>query len=186
MRMGVVLAIIVGLASVAPSAAEPELPRAEGEAMSLNTFLLTYRCAVVERLAIIHENREQDVDRFFVLSLKHRMQSYVQCIFLDGDQRMLCEAASGFYATPAVQDRAYRLPPYRVAALDRLGFSTDDSEGNFQKMIEFDGVPDLAAVADLILSTLYEVYDARVGSNLKWDSPLADFDPRESDCVPIG
>ena len=186
MRLGSVLAVTLGLVVAAPPAAGQALPRAADEAMSLNTFLLNYRCAVVERLAIIHENREQGTNRYFVLSLKHRMQSYVQCIFLDGDQRMLCEAASGYYATPAVQDRAYRLPPHRVATLARLGFDTDDSQGNFQKMIEFDGAPDLAAVADLILSTLYEVYDARVGSNLKWHSPLADFDPRESDCIPIG
>ncbi|MEZ5826910.1 MAG: hypothetical protein R3D30_07310 [Hyphomicrobiales bacterium] len=188
MRLRVLQAIaMIAITFAGPAAAQSGgIPVEQDDAMTLHTFLLTYRCAVVERLQMIHDNRDRKRDRFIVLAMRLRPQSYVQCIFLDGDRRVLCEASSGFYATPAVQDRSYRLPEYRVAALARLGFSTDDSEGNFQKLITFDGEPDLAVIADLILSTLYEVYDARIGSNLEWVSPLADIDPRKSACVPIG
>jgi hypothetical protein len=186
-RRFLLVAVIVGITFAAPVAAEPgRLQMQDDDAMTLRTFLLTYRCAVVERLQIIHENREREMDRFLILALKFKPQSYVQCLFLDGDRRMLCEASSGFYATPEVVDRQYWLSPERVATLAQFGFSTDDSHGNFQRMIEFEGEPDFAAIADLILSTLYEVYDARAGSQLEWKSPLADIDPRHSACIPIG
>jgi hypothetical protein len=110
----------------------------------------------------------------------------VQCIFLDDDTRMLCEAASGFYASATPESRIHFLPASRIAALGWLGFSTDDTEGNFQLMIDFDGEPNLDAVAEIVLTALYEVYGARLGMELEWKSLLADFDPRDSSCIPIG
>ena len=178
-------AFITGITLVKPAVAESDRLKVD-DSMDLRAFLTTYRCTVIERLQIIHDDRERKMDRFLVLALRFRPQNYVQCLFLDGDTRMLCEASSGFYATLPVENRRYWLRPERVAALARLGFSSDDSEGNFQKLIGFDGEPDLAAIADLILSTLYEVYGARVGSQLEWKSPLADIDPRKSACIPIG
>ena len=77
------------------------------------------------------------------------------------------------------------MSPEGLAALARLGFSTDDSQGNFQRMIDIKNSADVSVVADLILSTFFEVY-ARVGSQMKWVSPLADIDPLTSSCIPIG
>jgi hypothetical protein len=152
----------------------------------LRTFITTYRCAVVERLEVIHANRERDTDRFLVLALKASPQSYVQCLFLDGDSRMLCEASSGFYAQLPVENRRFRMSPEGLVALARLGFSTDDSDGNYQRMIDIRSNADLVAVADLILSAFYEVYGARTGSQMKWVSPLAKIDALTSSCTPIG
>jgi hypothetical protein len=45
---------------------------------------------------------------------------------------MFCEAASGFYDNVASEPRTRHLPASVIAALGRLGFLTDDSEGNFQ------------------------------------------------------
>jgi len=75
--------------------------------MDLRAFLTTYRCTVIERLQIIHDNRERKMHRFLILALRFRPQNYVQCLFLDGDTRMLCEASSGFYATLPVENRRY-------------------------------------------------------------------------------
>ena len=100
-----------------PSLARAERLRVEtDDSMSLHTFLLTYRCAVVERLKIIHESRNEEINRFLVLAVKFKPQRYVQCLFLDGDSRMLCEASSGFYATLPVEDRRYWLRPEGLTA----------------------------------------------------------------------
>lgn len=182
--------ILVSLFISAPACipmAAAEAGRLEvDESEEFRAFIATYRCAVVERLEVIHVNRERDTDRFLILALKASPQSYVQCLFLDGDSRMLCEASSGFYAQLPVENRRFRMSPEGLAALARLGFSTDDSEGNFQRMIDIKSPADLNAVADLILSAFYEVYGARVGSQMKWVSPLADIDSRTSSCTPIG
>lgn len=177
-----VLIVVWGSASLADQFQRPKVDDSD----DFLAFLLTYRCGVVERLSQIHENRKTDVDRYFILSLKASPQSYVQCIFLDNDTRMLCEASSGYYATPEVQDRAVFLRPESVAALARLGFATDDSQGNFQLMIDLNGEPDLDAIAEIVLTALYEAYGARLGDPLDWKSPLADFDPSQSSCAPIG
>jgi hypothetical protein len=44
----------------------PEVVHPDG----LKQFVLTYRCAVVERLSQIHENQEADTNRYFILALK--------------------------------------------------------------------------------------------------------------------
>ena len=75
---------------------------------------------------------------FLIVYLAGRPQDYVQCVF-DTRTRLLCEASSGYYDSKPDQPRAYRLPAASIAALGSLGFSTNDSAGNFQ--IWFD-VPD--------------------------------------------
>jgi hypothetical protein len=117
-----------------------------GGPTELREFLSTYRCAVAERLAIIHANRDRDLDRFLIIALKFIPENYVQCLFLDGDRRMLCEASSGFHAQLPGESQLQGATPGGLAALARLGFSTDGSEGNFQRIIEFSGEPDLESV----------------------------------------
>jgi hypothetical protein len=43
---------------------------------------------------------------------------------------LLCEASSGYYHNRSDQPRTFYLSPAAIAALGRLGFSTDDSAGN--------------------------------------------------------
>jgi hypothetical protein len=107
---------------------------------------------------------------------------YVQCVF-DTRTRMLCEAASGFYdGLPAVP-RSRRLPASAVAALGRLGFSTDDSAGNFQIWLDVADPPDFNAIADFTLKILHDVYDARAGVTLAFNAPLAPHPTGK--CVPV-
>ena len=94
---------------------------------------------------------------------------------------MFCEAASGFYDSVASEARTRHLPASAIAALARLGFSTDVSEGNFREVKE---PPDFNAVADLILQALHDAFDARAGATLLLEAPLA---PRPTGkCVPVG
>ncbi len=43
-----------------------------------------------------------------------------------------CEASSGYYYNKEGTPRTFFLPREAIAALGRLGFSTDDSQGNFR------------------------------------------------------
>ena len=97
---------------------------------------------------------------------------------------MLCEASSGYYDSKPDEPRAYRLPARSIAALGRLGFSTDDSAGNFQIWLDVSEPPDLNRIADFTLRVLHDGYGARAGGKLEFNAPLA---PRtSSQCVPVG
>jgi hypothetical protein len=153
-------------------------------------FLSAFRCPVIQRLALIHArgDRKQEDSRFLILALSHGETSYVQCAFFDEDRRMMCEAASGYYLAPEGAPRRFHLPADSVAALARLGFSTDDSHGNFQRQMETPDPSDFASVAELLLSALYETYGARLDSRIEVNSALVrDLGAvlRVSDCPPI-
>ena len=155
----------------------------------LQAFLAVHRCAIVERFEIIHArgNPANSKDRFLAVTLRGQPQAYVQCLFFERDTKMSCEAASGFYAQKPEEPRRFRLAPEEVAALGRLGFSTDDSAGNFKREIEIGSPPNLGAVADLMLSALHDGYGARVKSRLKWSAPLAPrINAKFSRCTPRG
>jgi hypothetical protein len=74
------------------------------------------------------------------------------------------------------------LPPDAIGALGRLGFSTDDSNGNFE--IEFDVAdpPNFNAIADLMLKALYDGFGARAGTELAFEAPYA---RHATKCVPV-
>ena len=153
----------------------------------LQQFLLTYRCAVVERLKLV-AGTVRPKDKFFIFSLKHNRQAYVQCLFLPDAPRVLCEASSGFYLSkPGAPRSMSGVPPDRLAALARLGFSTHESDGNYQRLIDLAPRIDFVALADLILSAIYHGYDARVGTPMNWNAPLV---PKDDDtdarCTPLG
>jgi len=137
-----------------------------------DTFVAGYRCDVAQRLAQIKAHAEGP-DRFLVLELPSRLNHYVQCIFIDHDHSMLCEASSGFYAQKPGQPRRMRLSRPALEALRQLGFSTADGEGNFQRTIGAEGRDDLAAIAELMLAALYEGYGARPGMQIRVVAPFA-------------
>ena len=140
----------------------------------LSAYLDRYRCPIVERLKWIHATLPRAKDRYLILGVRQAPQAYVQCLFLDNDTRVLCEASSGFYATLAGETRLYRPSPTARAALKKLGFSMDDSDGNYQRMLVICGDGDLKTVADLMLSALYVGYAVREPSvTVEADAPLA-------------
>jgi hypothetical protein len=179
-RLLVVSVAIVFPAAGVLSAASPAA--ADG---GLAAFLSAHRCDVVERLRMIHADPAPK-DRYLVISLLAPDRGYVQCLFVEDDRRLLCEAESGFYAQAPGQPRQFRLAPDRLAALASLGFATDDTDGNYQRLIDAAGEAADDAVADAILSALYRGYGARIDSRLKWAAPLAPGKGIFLRCAPVG
>jgi hypothetical protein len=104
-------------------------------------------------------------------------------MFIAQRSRILCEASSGYYYNKDDAPRTFLLPPNAIAALGRLGFSTDDSEGNFRYEAEIATPPDLNGIADLILTALHDGYGARAGATLRFNAPFA---PRPTTkCIPV-
>jgi hypothetical protein len=152
--------------------------------VTLCDLLAQYRCAVVDRLEQIYKAAPSSHPQnlFLIVYFAARPNDYVQCVF-DPLTHMFCEAASGFYDNVANKPRTRRLPASAIAALDRLGFSTDDSAGNFQASFDVAEPPDLNAIADLIPKALHDAFDARAGVTLLFEAPLA---PRPTGkCVPV-
>lgn len=178
--MRIAATALLGAATFASNVSAAEL------AAGLQDFLATYRCGVVEALESIHTrgDRSTQTDRFAVLQSDTTREHYVQCIFTDNDTAMYCEAASG-YQTP--KETRFQLAPERMAVLKRLGFATDVPEGNFHRTIDTKSTRDFSKAADLILSTLYEVYGVR-GADLRWaEIPLTpELEGTQPECVPLG
>jgi hypothetical protein len=152
---------------------------------TLRALLVEYRCPVVDRLDRIYEHASPDDyrDRFLAVTLAGHPHGYVQCMFVANRSRVLCEASSGYYYNRPSGPRTLYLPRDAIAALGRLGFSTDDSAGNFRYLAQIGRPPDLNAIADLILTALHDGYGARAQSRLTYNAPFA---PRPtSKCVPV-
>lgn len=152
---------------------------------SLRDFLIEYRCPVVDRLERIYEAGDptSQRNRFLAVTNPGHPHGYVQCMFVENRTKILCEASSGFYFDPAGATRSFRLSLEAIAALGRLGFSTDDSEGNFQTLFDIAAPPDFNVLADLILKALHDAYGARAETNLEFNAPFA---PRPTTtCLPV-
>jgi hypothetical protein len=157
---------------------------ARADTADLAVFLAAYRCDVVERLRMIRADQTPK-HRYLILAIKEGPRGYVQCLFVENDARLLCEAESGFYAQKDGEPRRFRVRSEGIAALAQLGFSTDDSEGNYQRLIPLDGSDDFAEIADVILTALYEAYGARLDSKLEWEAPLAPGKGLFARCAPV-
>ena len=152
---------------------------------SLRALLVEYRCPIVDRLDRIYEHPSPHdyLGRFLGVTLSEHPHGYVQCMFTHQRTRILCEASSGYYYNKADAPRTFYLPPGAIAALKRVGFSTDDSQGNFRYDADLGQSPDLNALADLILTALHDGYGARAQSRLTFSAPFA---PRAtSKCSPV-
>jgi hypothetical protein len=162
----------------------PTIARAEDAVTTFRELLIQYRCPVVDRLQRIYEaaGPADDQDRFLIIDFPDRPQDYVQCVF-DSRTRMLCEASSGFFYDPPDRPRTYRLPADAIAALGRLGFSTDDSAGNFQIWFDVADPPDFNAIADFMLKALHDGYGARADMKLDFNAPFAPH--TTSKCIPV-
>lgn len=156
------------------------------DSATLRELLVRYHCAVVNRLEAIYEiysaGDPSDVqDTFLIIDFPDRPHDYVQCVF-DAPTKMYCEAASGFYDDVPSVPRSRHLPPANIAALGQLGFSVDDSAGNFAISFDLADPPDFNRIADLMLKAMHDGYGARADMTLEFSAPYA---PRAtSECVP--
>jgi hypothetical protein len=146
--------------------------------------LVQYRCPIIDRLQQIYRafDSSNPQNWFLIVYFAANSHNYVQCVF-DTRTRMLCEAASGFYDDVASKPRTRWLPADAVAALGRLGFSTDDSAGNFQIWFDVAAPPDFNRIADFILKALHDGYGARADMKLQFNAPLAPHATLK--CVPV-
>jgi hypothetical protein len=157
---------------------------AQDTSTTFHDLLVQYRCPVVDRLQRIYEadGPADDQDRFLIVDFPNRPQDYVQCVF-DSRSKMLCEASSGFFYDAPDKPRTYRLPAAAIAALGRLGFSTDDSAGNFRIWFDVANPPDFNAIADFMLKALHDGYGARADMKLRFNAPFAPH--TSSKCIPV-
>jgi hypothetical protein len=161
----------------------PEMTSAQ-DATTFEQFLQQYRCPVIDRLQRIYATGDPEKfrDEYLIVDLPPRRENYVQCLFYRTD-KIMCEAASGFYLNAPEEPRTMYLPPSAIAALARLGFSTDDSQGNFRIDFDLANPPDFNAIATLILRALHDAYGARAQTKLDFHAPYAE--QVGSKCTPV-
>lgn len=140
-----------------------------GRERGLRAFLSAHHCEIAGRLAQIHSDPRTQA-RYLILADRDHPRHYVQCLFRS-DEPMLCEAASGFYVAAAGEPSVEIVSEDGLAALQRLGFSTDGTQGNFQMVVSATTPADLSAVAELMLTALYEGYSPRPPGRLRIDAP---------------
>jgi hypothetical protein len=159
---------------------------------TLGELMDVHRCETIVRLEQVRSSKEaagqpKKKDRYIVLSSARNQNHFVQCIFIDDDARMLCEASSGFY----VRNRPETPKPFLGTpardALVSLGFSSDDSDGNFQHFVDMKPGNSLETVADLVLTALHNGYGVRRLTKLTFMAPLGPGgDAVKHRCVPVG
>lgn len=176
-------AIFAAGLALAITLARTDVSRAQ-DATPLAKFLIKYRCPVVDRLERIYATGDPLVhrDEYLIVYVPQHPEHYVQCLFY-APGKIYCEAASGFYFDPPNHPRTLRLSPDAVVALGQLGFSTDDSKGNFKLNLDIASSPDFNAIADLMLKALYEGFGARAETPLRFEAPYARRGT--SKCIPV-
>lgn len=157
-----------------------------GSADEQEAFVNLHRCEIAERLARIEATRTQGgKDRFIIVALEERGQSYVQCLFDENSTSLLCEASSGFYGPAEGEAGHLALSPSEIAGLGSLGFDTGVSDGNFQRLLVLSDGTDFDVIASLLLKALYDGYGARARSRLEIYAPLARR-PAAAPCTLVG
>jgi hypothetical protein len=144
------------------------------EPTSLERFLAQYRCLVVDRLTRIYAagDPEKHPDEFLIIDIPPHPETYVQCIFY-AQRKLYCEAASGYFFDPPDKPRTMHLSANAIDALARLGFSADDSKGNFALYLNIAEPPDFNAIAELMLRALHDAYGAEAETRLRFHAPYA-------------
>lgn len=152
---------------------------------AFHDLLVEYRCPVVDRLEQVYGagNPANSRHRFLVIEVPHAMQAYVQCEFHNSNAKLYCEAASGYYYDAPGAPRTFHHPARVIAALGRLGFSTDDAAGNFNVDLDVADPPNFNTLADFMLKALHDGFGARAEMKLGFNAPFA---PRAtSKCIPV-
>lgn len=136
-------------------------------------FLENNSNAVAAMLGRIFQHEDAPAtDRFLVLILEegHYEHAYVQCLFRG--EMALIELSSGYFAQKPGQPRARKqVGPHKLKRLAALGFTTDDSEGNFQCFRDLRDTPP-QDLAELMLTALFDTYCSKASDQLCWESPF--------------
>jgi hypothetical protein len=127
-----------------------------GETSDVEVFVMIHRCEVLTVLTMLYETSGHPIDRYLILGWTPLDRDYVQCEFEPDNSAILCEASSEFYYKDG-----WRVSAEGKAALARLGFSMDDSKGNYAQSLDLEGRPNLEKTAQLMLTALYVGYHGR-------------------------
>jgi hypothetical protein len=139
---------------------------------TLQALADTYRCDIIDRLTRIADgDSSTSRNRYILLFPVSRPGAYVQCIFVESDTEILCEAASGAYG-PRRPDGTPDPPPGDRARLAALGYASPPDK-NFQRRLPLGTEPDFGRVADLILRTLHDGFRVRRFEELVIRAPHA-------------
>jgi len=169
--------LLLGLMDVFPVTAET---------IDFKKFRAQFRCEVVNRLERIYGfgDRSKHQDRFLSITVPEHRHGYVQCMFYEGGRKLICEAASGFFLSKPEEPRLYRLSDEKIDQLRSLGFSDDDSRGNFRHYSDVESSPNFNRIADFLLAALHQGYDANAQSRLQFNAPFAPN--TATTCIPVG
>lgn len=139
---------------------------------ALETLRQQHFCEILGYLTAIRSQPMSLHDRYLIVEVAER-PGYVQCLFLDNDRKILCEAASGAYDKSA----SHYVAADRLPVLARLGFSLDGAKRNYQQRRAIRGDASLAKIADLLIRTLHDVYDVAPDHHFRYQAPLVKETP---------
>lgn len=178
------IGIVCALAAAALPILHCSIALAGEGGTDFDIFRSKHHCEISQRLGILQALQTRR-ERFLIVALAHQPDRFAQCLFDAASSKLLCEASSGYFTQRGGRPRSFTPSPEAVAAIGRLGFSTDDSKGNFQREIEARTAADLEAAADLLLATLYDAFGAGPHSLLEILAPLAPLTAHDrSRCTP--
>lgn len=144
-----------------------------------------YHCEIVARLVKLKAAKGPS-DRFIVIGGVLRQQQFAQCLFNTAGTQMLCEASSVYYSERNTGLRFFAPSAETIAAVARLGFTTDPNVGNFQRKMEARTNDELSKIADLLLATVHDAYGMNVTTRIEIKAPLAPLTRKDrARCLPV-
>jgi hypothetical protein len=144
-------------------------------------FLARNLCPIGQILNAIRAKpwkSEDEQNRYLILYPAGRKGAYAQCAFFDGGASVHCEVASPFYSR-------WNHPPdiARKPAVARLGYSLDDSKGNYVRQFKL-GDEKSPPLAEFMLRSLYESFLDDPDARVKFEAPLVKGLPPGEVCAP--
>ncbi|HEX7968479.1 MAG TPA: hypothetical protein VF502_09680, partial [Stellaceae bacterium] len=73
--------------------------------------------------------------------------------------------------------RARLVAPSALPALAQLGYSTEGRKGNYQQRLRVKDEHSLAAVAELLIRTLHDIYGVTPDDHFRYKAPLVKEPP---------
>lgn len=126
----------------------------------LEVFMKEYTNPVYEMLSIIHNHPMTYADRYIILGSQKDDRKYVQCIFVDNDTVIQCEAASGMLQSQELPTLEFS--SQQRDALEKQGLSMNVTNSNFTIEFPVQGEQTLKNVATWLVKTIYVGYDVKL------------------------
>jgi hypothetical protein len=145
----------------------------------VEVFVMLHRCEVQTVLTMLYETSGHPIDRYLILGWAPLDRDYVQCEFEPDNSAILCEASSEFYYKDG-----WRVSDEGKAALARLGFSMDESKGNYAQSLNLERRSNLEKTAQLMLTALYVGYHGQPDLKLDWQASYVPLNSIASKCAP--